>query len=279
LSSGNDDRRGDLMRIAMIVATICVVCVGAGAVRAADMTSRQVIAAIFKATAEAPVDFSDSDLSFLDLADVDFKQAQLTGADLFGCDLTGANFRGANLMETRLDRATIIRTDFSGANLEGATILRPSGFTSMEFDRSDAPKFTGARMAGVLIIARLDGASFRNADLTNANFAPIEQRADTLAALLKSQLTGVDFSGAKLSNAVFKRARMLFTRFNGADLKGTDFSEADLSRADFTGADLTGANFTNAKLDGAIFDNVVGLATVRGHLPTADAKTAESLNN
>ena len=51
---------------------------------------------------------------------------------------------GSSLVGARLDRATITSADFTGADLTDARILRPTIFTTLEVETSEAPKFTGA---------------------------------------------------------------------------------------------------------------------------------------
>ena len=87
---------------------------------AADFTTHDIAAALFKAKLGEPVDYSHHNLTYLDLAGLDFKGAKLAHSDLFGVDLTGANLRGADLSNTRLDRAVPIHADLAGANLSGA---------------------------------------------------------------------------------------------------------------------------------------------------------------
>lgn len=53
----------------------------------------------------------------------------------------------------------------------------------------------------------------------------------------KTDLSGVDFSGADLRQA----------RFDQVCLLGADFSRADLRRAEFLDCDLRGASFTQAR--------------------------------
>ena len=86
-------------------------------VEAIDMTTREVVSALFKAAPGSAPDLSGKDLTRLDLAGVDFKRANLAQAKLFGSDLAGANLARANLVGAVLDRVTITKTDFSGANL------------------------------------------------------------------------------------------------------------------------------------------------------------------
>ncbi|MGH1417521.1 MAG: pentapeptide repeat-containing protein [Hyphomicrobiaceae bacterium] len=257
--------RAKLFNMKPVVGIFCAGLISSiVAVQAAEMTTREVISAIFKSNATAPVDFSDLDLSFLDLSNVDFKKAQFTGADLYGSDLSEADLSGTDLTETRLDRTTIVRSNFSGADLSGATMRRPSGFTSLAYDRRDAPNFEGAKLVGTRVHGRLDGANFRNADLSKSMFAPEQVRGETLSTLLMSHLTGADFRGAKLHDADFSRTVLKFANFTGADLKGANFSKSNLARADFTNANIAGVDFTDADLEGVIFEGVKGLSHARG---------------
>lgn len=229
---------------------------------AADMTARQIVQALQQTPPGAQVDVSGRDLSRLDLSGVDFKKARLAGADLFGADLTAANLSGADLAHVRLDRATLIRADFSGANLEGATLMRPSNFTDFSFKAGEAPRFQGARLKGVRMIARLDGADFRGADLTAVNLER-EGNGD-ITVLPRTVLSRCDFTSATLVGANLRGIDGTFTRFAGASLAGADLSGADLSEADFTDADLSGANLTGADLYRATLTGARGLDTARG---------------
>jgi len=230
---------------------------------ATDMSARQVTELLYKAPFGSKPELSGKDLNGLDLAGLDFKGARLAGSDLYGADLTGANLAGADLKGARLDRATLIKAEFSSANLEGASLLRPNTTTSFTSDPREAPRFAGARMAGVKIVARLDGADFRWADLTGAVFGTEDHR---LEVLLTSQvlMNGCDFSEATLKEASLIGGSLRFARFVNADLKGANFRGADLTRADFTGADLTGADVTGANLDEADLSGAKGVAEIKG---------------
>jgi uncharacterized protein YjbI with pentapeptide repeats len=233
---------------------------------AADLTAREVTEALVRARSGAPADFSGKDLRFLDLAGLDFGRARLNKAALFGVDLTDANLRGADLSGARLDRAIIIRTDFSEANLTDAIMLRPTVYTTLAADWSDAPKFTGANMRGFRAMAQLDGADFRGADLTGANFTPFEFRPGqgTISTLARNLLRGCDFTGAVMKDTDFSWALFTFAKLVNADLSGAKLEKADLSKADLRGANLTGADLTGADLDGANLTGVRGLDTVKG---------------
>ena len=100
--------------------------------------------------------------------------------------------------------------------------------------------------------AQLDGADFRGADLTGANFTPFEIRSGqgTVSTLARNLLRGCNFTGALMKDADFW-AFFTFAKLN-ANLSGAKLVKADLEgrprpsdrrrphRADLDGANLTG---------------------------------------
>ncbi|MCK5711910.1 MAG: pentapeptide repeat-containing protein, partial [Hyphomicrobiaceae bacterium] len=119
----------------------------------ADFTVREITSALFKAKPGERLDYSNHDLTYLDLAGLNLKGATLARSDLYGTDFTGANLKGTDLSHTRLDRSVLIRADLSGANLTGATIFRPTVYSDLTIDLADAPRFTGADLTGVRVMA------------------------------------------------------------------------------------------------------------------------------
>lgn len=232
----------------------------------ADFTAREITLALFKAKPGEKLDYAGRDLTYLDLSGLDFKQASMSRADLYGVDFTDASLKGADLSHTRLDRAVLIRADLSGANLAGATIYRPTVYTDMSSNLGDAPKFAGANLTGIRVQAELSGSDFRGADLSYADFTPLEDRPGqgTLVTLARNVLKSCDFSGATLRGAKLPRTVLWFARLTGADLTGANLRESDLSRADLAGADLTGADVTGADFDGANLAGVKGLDHAKG---------------
>lgn len=232
----------------------------------AEMNARAITTLLFQAKPGVRPDLSGKFLVYLDLSELNFKGAILAHSDFYGTDFTGANLKGADLSHTRLDRSVLMRADLSGANLTGATILRPTIYADLSNNTLDAPRFAGANLTGVHVQAELSGSDFRGADLSDANFYPLEGRPGegTLATAYRNVLKYCDFSGARLHGTNMERAVLWFAKFTGADLKGANFTDADLSRADFAGADISGADFTRADLDGANFVGAVGIAEAKG---------------
>ncbi len=231
---------------------------------AAPLSAREVTTVLFNAKPGSDVDFSGAILKDLDLANLDFKKANLARADLYGADLTRANLSNTDLSNARLDRATIIRADFSGADMANATILRPTTASTFSFDKIEAPRFNGTNLTGARIIAFIDGADFRGANLTDADFSPYERRGSQWATVPMTQMKYADFTGAMLTRANLKRAILHLTKFTNADLRGVNFQHADLSSADLSGADISAADFTDAVLDGVKLKGVKGRETAKG---------------
>jgi uncharacterized protein YjbI with pentapeptide repeats len=97
----------------------------------------------------------------------------------------------------------LIQADLSGADLTGATIFRPTIYTDLSSNLADAPRFAGANLTGIRVMADLSGADFRGANLTNADLHPLETRPGqgTLSTLMRNVLKSCDFSGATLKDA------------------------------------------------------------------------------
>lgn len=245
--------------------TIVVAVQGVGPLMAADISVREVADTLFRARAGERVDLGGRSLEGLDLAGLDFKGARLVGADLFGTDLTRTRLAGANLDGVRLDRAIVIRADFTGASLRGAMLRSLTVFSTVDPEPADAPRFAGADLSNVHIVARLDGTDFRGANLTDAR---IGQQAGVWGSYApRMTLIGADFSASELRRTNLKSSVLHFARFINATIIDSDFRDTDLSGADFTGAELQGTDFTGANLDGAIFrgakgfDRAIGLST------------------
>ena len=232
----------------------------------AEFTAQQVTAIVFKALPGKRPDFAGKFLTYLDLAEIDFKAAHLSGADLYGSDFTGANLAGADLSKSRLDRAVLIRANMSDANLTDATILRPTIYADDKNTLTDAPSFNGANLTRVRVQADLSGADFRGANMTAADFGPLESRPGqgTMVTTASNMLKSCNFAGAHMAGANMTQAVLTFSRFTGADVRGVNFARAELTKVDFSGADVTGADFTGADLYDANFTGAVGVDQAKG---------------
>lgn len=229
-----------------------------------ETTAGEVIAALFSASKSGgSVDLSGRGLKLLDLSEIDFKGARLARSDIFGTNLVGANLARTDLRRARLDRTVLTFANFAGANLEGATLMRPTIYSDLRSDWREAPVFDGANLRGVRLTGRIDGASFKGADLSGFDFSPHDPRAD-ISFLPRNFCRGCRFDGAVLRGADFDDASLAMASFAGANLAGARLTRTDLTRVDFTGADLTGADITGADLADADLRLVKGLETVKG---------------
>lgn len=234
-----------------------------GALLAADMTARQVVVAVFKTPPGEKINLSGKNLSELDLAGVDFRSALMAKTDLYGSDLSQANFEGADLSGSQLNRAVMTRTNFKGANLEGVRILKPSIFTTPDFDITEAPVFEGARMKGATIAARMDSVNFRGADLRGASIGPSDMSVEGGLAP-SSLMKGADFTKANLDGIEVQNVDFTFGRFAGASMKGAKFSWINFTNADFSDADLSGAEFKDCNFEGIKIAGAKGLDSAKG---------------
>lgn len=230
---------------------------------AADMTARDVTAQLHQTQSGIRPDLSNRHLGGLDLAGLDFKKATLSQSNLFGADLSQANLSGVDLSGANLDRVTLTSAQFNGANLIGASLLRPSAFSSLTPNALEAPSFAGADMRRIKMFGRFSRASFVNADLTDATCAPFG-KTGFIEEIFRTEFSGSNLSGAILLRADLTHALFSFANLSGANLRDANLKNADLTGADLSGADLTGADVTGADLSGVRLAGVKGFETVRG---------------
>lgn len=207
------------------------------------LSREDVLAALARASEEAPADFSGHDLSGLDLSGVDFKRANLSR-----CRLVRTNLAGAKMFAVRLDDAVATEANLSGAVLDVAWMrridlnranLRDASLYATLLTGAD---LTDADLTRARVIAAMGGATLRRAKLAHANFGA--DRGNQPMGLMRTDATGADFTEADLSDANLRKA--------------------DLTRADLTGADLTGTDLTGADLTGTILRAIRGRDKIRG---------------
>ena len=152
-------------------------------------------------------DFSDLDFSSRDFSNtvfryVQFLRAILNNTNLESCSLTGASFRGAQLENCNLNDSAIYEADFSYASMKNASFLNVRG-------KAGLLKENEWQQPGFLPV------SFRNADLTCANF----KWAD---------LSGADFTGACLANTNFSCAVLDNAVFSAGDLPLSEYQKSKI---------------------------------------------------
>lgn len=141
----------------------------------------------------APLDLSETVLSFTNLS-----HSELSQVDLQGAELQKANLLAANMEASQLQWA-----DFSGSQLKGVNLFQANLIGSV---------LTGANLEEAnLAEATLNGALLQRANLTNAN-------------LTRTDLNWVDFTEANLTNANLQEARLGWAKLTGARLEGADLT-------------------------------------------------------
>jgi uncharacterized protein YjbI with pentapeptide repeats len=145
-----------------------------------------------------------------------------------------------NLRGAILDNAILTKVDFTGADLQGASLLS----------------------------AQLQGASLRNAQLQGAQLGLAQLQGATLdfAKLQGASLVGADLQGAALAYAQLKGAELGDIKLQGASLEGAQLQSASLLNAQLQGAwllgaQLQGAGLHNARLQGGSLEGAALEAT------------------
>ncbi len=199
----------------------------------ADVTRDEVLAAIAKAGADGTADFSGRRLNGLDLSGLDLRRLKLQSARI-----NGANFAGANLEGVVLDQAWALKSDFSKANLK-----RSSLFSTQFMDaKMPGADFTDARIAADFSRADLKGANFAGADLS----ADMKNQS---MGLMRGVFRSSKLEGASFKNANLARALMEYASLRDADLQGANLMGSELAGADLTGANVADANFNQADVN------------------------------
>ncbi len=186
-------------------------------------------------------------------------------------DARRISLRGRDLRFAVLDRSVLQHADFTGANLEGASLAR-TDLTGARLSCSDIDavlKKAKPKEAACTLLDRvnfsgaiLNGADLRGAQMTGAKL----DNAELVEADLRfTELIDVDFSGAQMRRAALSGgATLIGSNFLGAQLQGADLTGAKMHGADFSGAALQGAqlsfvqaygaSFQSADLDGALLN-------------------------
>ena len=250
-------RRGRIIRLMLLAAFVTAV---AGGQELACRTSESI---------PATLDFRgqtirNGNFSYRDLTNANFSNTTLIAPYFAYANLTKANFEGAVFIDYNSNPSAV--SDFSFANLQSACFLG-ARFESLTY-------FTGAT---------LTCADFSKTDLSSKNAifgeSPLNfdrTRTDCRLAFrfstmdcefmsdwrfldlggahikaCSSQLTGQDFSGAKLNSVNLSGENLDATKFVKANLNEAILDQASLRGADLSYATLLGAHLNHANLTGA----------------------------
>lgn len=178
-----------------------------------------------------------------------FNGADLTGAHFEGATLTGANFKDATLIGASFNGAILIGANFYGADLSGAH-FELTDLSNVTFELTT---LSNAKVNGTI----LNNTIFRQCTMMNVDFSEAIMDESTIfdrtilegAIFAGKDLSYINFTGAKLTNADLTNTTLEHTNFEGAILKNADLTNAIIDEnTKFLRADLT-----DATLNGIIF--------------------------
>ncbi len=192
------------------------------------------------------------------------------------------SMRGRDLNGAILDRAELREVDFTGSQLEGAS-MQGAILTRARFDCGDgATHFVDRRctnlkgavldfahlQAASFVGAHLQGASMIRAELQGANLSRAQLQGAALHSTLLAgaQLDLADLRGANLNTAQLQGASLLNTRLEGASLdhaqmQGASLYYTQLQAASLEWAELQGATLLEADLEDAAINGIYTFRT------------------
>lgn len=216
-------------------------------------------------------DLTGANLSKADCSEVSLVDCELAEAMFFGTLLVGANLDGVHLERAMLNDAKLTRCSLRGIRAEGILLesldltgtsfseafLKDAVFMNCRLDRTN---FTGADLTGATLLGcRAIGAIFANI------------RGKSLRVVEKTELLGCNFSEAYLEDACLRGTDLTGCDFTGARAPLADFSECDLQDAclyhlaaqqgRFIRTDLSRANMIGADLFEAVLSKAVVCGT------------------
>jgi uncharacterized protein YjbI with pentapeptide repeats len=190
-----------------------------------------------------------------DLRGAIFDLASLPRVDFSGANLEGASLKSAQLDRASFDGAQLKRASLVGAQLPAARLLG----AQLPGVRLDDAQLQGAALDGAqlqgawLLRAKLQDAKLDNAQLQDAELDGAQLQRASLAGvqLQRASLSTVQLGGASLDKAQLQGARLDGTQLQGARLDDAQLQGAQLDSAQLQGASLDGAQLQGAWLDGA----------------------------
>ncbi|MFZ6743045.1 pentapeptide repeat-containing protein [Undibacterium sp. JH2W] len=197
----------------------------------------------------------------------DLQDADFSTSDLRGVDFTSADLRGAKLKGALMDKCILTGADLSGADLSD-TDLRNVIFDDKRPRLSPEKISSGDRrtiLRNTQLKASLLGLNWNNLDLTSATIYDIPTDLSELKAK-QANLTNIDFTGCKLTDADFRLSALSKVDFTSADLSNANFSDLDLRNVTLTcatvsnvqvdGTDLSGLDLRTVKISKPIIGSV-----------------------
>lgn len=213
---------------------------------------------------------SGRDLSGVDLRNCNLAEADLSCAHLARADLRGALLRDAELTCADLRAANLDDADLSGADLR-SSCLRGAQLNGAKLPRADLRKANYLKLVHNADIAVVDGAAATDLTSVAARACDFSDARLVGAAFLRADLTDADFTAADLSGADLRSADATGAMLARANLAGADLSGAVLLGAVLLGANLAGSRFTNADISGCVLDRAaLQLARDPGGIAGAD---------
>jgi uncharacterized protein YjbI with pentapeptide repeats len=179
---------------------------------------------------------------------------EMEAAELAGLDLRCADFSGTHLPKASFAGSTLWGAIFAHANLRGANFSKPTPSVASRQGAEDRTKLRGASFAEAdLTNAGLSWADLREADLHGAILQEADLRwADlTGASAFDANLIAADLTGAHLRLGDFRQAQLDYAILDSAKIELARFDEASLDRSSFREASALGASFQQAHLRGA----------------------------
>jgi|TARA_Y100000310_G_scaffold142172_1_gene141617 uncharacterized protein YjbI with pentapeptide repeats len=176
--------------------------------------------------------------------------ANLSGVDLSGWDLRGATLEGADLSYANLDNTKLVFANLNHAKLEGVNWKPDNNLRTVHMEYTDLSGLDFSSLG-------LTGSNLSNSNLTNTIFHYAKLPG---VVFINSDLTGADFSGARLVLGVNE---IIIHDDGNEEVRGQFmtsiedvFSFKQVQTPVFTGSDLTNANLSNNILAYIQFDNV-----------------------
>src|ERR1700761_9042624 len=119
------------------------------------------------------MDMGGDDLTGLDLSGAKLVRANLSGANLHGVKLEGADLTEANLAKADLTFTWIINTNFTRANLHGATMQTIVTSRGMENTPEQAAIFTGADLSEVSATVHFSNDAMAGVNFSHAHMSVV----------------------------------------------------------------------------------------------------------